>query len=124
MKIFRENDIDFLGVGSYAPQCSWQNKVELRMAMLSFLLAGVVLDHGVHGSHLDASKNTIDREVEKKNFAAAGTQAAELWHDREWSGHKIDAKYVHSPTYENLPVFNYPTVDQFWFAKHARCRTA
>ena len=90
------------------------------MAPLSFNMAGVVLNHEVHGSHLDRSKNTTDEELEKRNFAAAGEQAASLWHGKEWGGHKIDAKYVHPPTTENLPVFDYPAVDQEWFARHAK----
>ena len=90
------------------------------MAPLSFRLAGIVIDHQRYGEHLNASKKTIDPNLELRNFEGAGNEVASLWHGHEWGGHKIDAKYVPPPAPENLPVFNYPAVDPIWFAKHAR----
>ena len=119
-KLFRDFDMDFLMVNCNAPNCSRMNKVELRIAPLSFRLAGVVLDHQMCGVHLDGSKKTIDTEMELKNFEAAGTTCAKLFHDEEWGGHKMDAKYVPPPEPSKLPVFNYPAVDEEWLVRHGK----
>ena len=38
------------------------------MAPLSHDLAGIILPHDTFGDHLDGSGNTIDQELEEKNF--------------------------------------------------------
>ena len=42
------------------------------MAPLSHDLAGVVLPHDTFGSHLNNKNETVDKELEMKNFAKAG----------------------------------------------------
>ena len=41
------------------------------MVPLSHDLSGVVLPHDTFGNHLDSSGNTIDEQLEEKNFYAA-----------------------------------------------------
>ena len=115
-KLFFENDIDYLAVGSFAPQCSWLNKVELRMAQLSRLMAGTILRHDIHGSHL-RGKVTIDEELEKKSFAAAGNSLAELWIKGKYDGHPINARYVER---NGDPEDRYECRDEEWIIKHCR----
>ena len=43
--------------------------VERRMAPLSHDLAGVVLPHDTYGTHLNDRNETIDKELEVKNFS-------------------------------------------------------
>ena len=69
--IFKEHDLDFLFCVYNASGLSAYHFIERRMAPLSAALAGVVLPHDHFGSHLDASGNTNDVELEKKNFQKA-----------------------------------------------------
>ena len=63
-----------------APGLSAFNKVERRMYHLSKQLTGVILPHDTFGSHLLNGK-TVDSELEKKNFKAAGETLAQIWND-------------------------------------------
>ena len=49
------------------------------MAPLSHDLAGVGLPHDTFGSHLNNKNETVDKELEMKNFAKAGEVLAEIW---------------------------------------------
>lgn len=55
------------------------NAVERRMAPLSKTLSGVILPFDTFGTHLDSNNNTIDIDLEKRNFSAAGHALAEIW---------------------------------------------
>lgn len=55
------------------------NRVERRMAPLSRDLAGLVIDHEKLGNHLNDKGETIDVELEKKNFEAAAKILEEIW---------------------------------------------
>ena len=44
------------------------------MAPLSNAMAGLLLPRDSSGTHLDGSANTVDDELEKKNFQADGWQ--------------------------------------------------
>ena len=48
------------------------------MAPLSRELIGVIFDHEHYGSHLNSAKETVDLELEKRNFAYAGKALASL----------------------------------------------
>ena len=49
------------------------------MYHLSKELTGVVLQHDTYGSHLDSGGKTIDEDLEKKNFEAAGKTLCSIW---------------------------------------------
>lgn len=66
-------------VATHAPGQSAYNAVERRMAPLSKALTGVILPFDKYGSHLDSSNRTIDENLEKRNFACAGSVLAEIW---------------------------------------------
>ena len=65
-------------VGLYPEGYSAFNPVERRMAPLSRELVGVIFDHQHFGSHLNSKKETVDLELEKRNFAFAGEALADL----------------------------------------------
>lgn len=69
---FKAHDLDSLFIVTNAPGRSCFNRVERRMAPLSHQLSGLVLPHDSFGSHLNDSRITIDKELEVRNFAAAG----------------------------------------------------
>ena len=68
--IFTHLDAFFLVIN--APGRSAFNRVERRMALLSKELSGVLLEHEHFESHLDDRGNTIDPQLELKNFEHAG----------------------------------------------------
>ena len=69
VKLFKELDLDALVIALHPEVYSAFNPVERRMAPLSRELIGVIFDHEHYGVHLNSKKETIDVELEKKNFA-------------------------------------------------------
>ena len=89
------------------------------MAVLSRLMAGVVLRHDTHGSHLHGQK-TVDEEKEKSNFRAAGDTLAELFNAGTYDGHPITSRYVERV---DEPAQRYPAKSEAWMVTHARYAT-
>ena len=85
------------------------------MAPLSHDLAGVVLPHDTFGSHLNNKNETVDKELEMKNFAKAGEVLAEIWSKTVIDNYPTVAEYI-NPSNE---VF-ITAKDQEWMAKHVR----
>ena len=80
------------------------NPVERRMSPLSHDIAGVVLPHENFGSHLDSQGNTIDLELEKKNFFHASQVLADIWLHTVIGGYKVVS----------------PEVSPSWAARHVQ----
>ncbi|KAK3928620.1 Methionine--tRNA ligase [Frankliniella fusca] len=99
-----------------APGRSAFNRVERRMAPLSKALAGLILPYDHFGNHIDSSGNTIDKDLEIKNFEHAGTVLADIWSEMVLDGHPVVAKYV--PPNEDLP--DVTEMPQRWYADHVR----
>lgn len=76
---FKEWNLDGLFVATNAPGRSAFNRVERIMAPFSRSLSGVILSHNHEGNHLDSQMNTVDEDLEKKNFACAGKILADIW---------------------------------------------
>ena len=87
-----------------APGLSAFNKAERRMFHLSKQMTGVVLPHDTFGSHLRNGK-TVDEELEKKNFEAAGDTLANLWNDLEIDENPVKAEYIVEPASEEIVRF-------------------
>ena len=66
-------------VATNAPGRSAFNRVERRMSNLSKELSGTILPHDRFGTQLDNNNNTVDEELELKNYEHAGEILAELW---------------------------------------------
>ena len=75
---FTKHDLDAIFYITNAPGRSAYGRCERRMAPLSRSLVGVILDHMVHGSHLDSQKKTTNPALEKENFHAAADVLASL----------------------------------------------
>ena len=107
--IFKEHDLDFLFCVCNASGLSAYHFIERRMAPLNAALAGVVLPHDHFGSHLDASGNTNDVELEKKNFQKADEILCDIWSNIAIDNHTVKCCYRH-PTdeqkEENIPDYD------------------
>ena len=60
-------------------------------------MAGVILPHDTYGTHLDSQGNTVDIDLEKENFAAAGKVLAEVFGNITIDDHEVQARYVSDP---------------------------
>uniref|UniRef100_A0ABD2X5J3 C2H2-type domain-containing protein n=1 Tax=Trichogramma kaykai TaxID=54128 RepID=A0ABD2X5J3_9HYME len=64
------------------------------MAPLSRALSGIILPHNYYGDHLDARKETIDEDLEKKNFSKAGEVLGEIWSQMVIDNYPVTAKFI------------------------------
>lgn len=99
-----------------APGRSAYNRVERRMARLSYELGGLILPHDSYGTHLDSNNKCIDSELELKNFEKAGETLAEVWKNLVIDKHPVDAEYIKPADDPALP----DPVDPIWYSKHVR----
>ena len=76
---FKKYNLDALLISTHAPGLSAYNEVERRMVPLSKALFGILLPHETFWTHLDSSRKTIDTNLEKRNFKAAGKILAKVW---------------------------------------------
>ena len=51
------------------------------MTPLRKVLSGILLPHETFGTHLDSSRKTIDHNLKKHNFKAAGKILAKVWEE-------------------------------------------
>ena len=110
-----KHDFDGVFVFCNAPGFSAYNKVERRMAPLSKEVAGIVLPFDTFGTHLNTSNKTIDEELEKKNFEAAGKILASVWSETMIDNFPVVAEYQ-SPG----KIVKFEAVDQKWIDIHVR----
>ena len=75
---FNTQGLDAFFLTTKAPGRSAFNRVEHQMVKFSQELSGVILPHDKFGSHLNSKGETIDPELEKKNFMHAGEVLAEI----------------------------------------------
>ena len=94
---FIDYNLDAVFVATHAPSQSARNPVERRMAPLSRQLCGVILPYQHYGNHLDASRKTIDEDLEIKNFGRAATVLKSLWNGMTIDEYKVVAEYVPPP---------------------------
>ena len=110
---FKRLNLDAIIHGVNAAGLSAFNPVERRMAPLSHDLSGVVLPHDKFGNHLDANGNTIDLELEMKNFYAAADVLAEIW------SHTVINKHpVHCEVLKKGSDLKPEDLDEIWNAQH------
>ena len=86
---FLSQGLDAFFLATNAPDRSAFNRVEGRMVKFSQELSGVVLPHDNFGSHLNAKGETIDKELEKRNFGYAGEILAKIWSGMIIDGHPV-----------------------------------
>ena len=100
-----------------APGCSAFNEIERRMAPLSKALVGLVISHEILGSHLDSNNNTVNDELERNNFAAAGGILAKVWNELIIDKYKTKAAFI-EPTERKQKEGGYDELDWKWIDKH------
>ena len=64
------------------------------MAPLCKELGGVLLEHEHFGAHLDDKGNTIDLQLELKNFEQAGKILGEIWSGLVMDSYPVTAEYI------------------------------
>lgn len=114
---FVMRDLDALFVATNAPGRSCFNRVERRMAPLSKDLCGLVLPHDNFGNHLNNQNETVDVDLEKKNFAKAGEILADIWSQNVIDNHPTVARYV-SETESEINEEDLIVKDSEWWNKH------
>ena len=87
-----------------APGLSSYNRAERKMYHLSKELSGIVLPADTFGSHLKDGQ-TIDDELEQRNFEAAGEVLAEVWSNLVIDDHPVKAEYVAMKPTEDITRF-------------------
>lgn len=117
---FVKHDMDALFIATNAPGRSAFNRVERKMAPLSKELSGLILPHDQYGSHLDERGNTIDEELEKKNFGFAGKTLAEIWSQLVVDDFPTVAEYIESSEKSELSEEKIFEKDQSWYDTHLR----
>ena len=115
---FTTFELDAIFIFAHAPGSSAYNKVERRMAPLSKLTAEIILPFETFGSHLDSQNKTVDEELEKKNFQAAGKILSEVWTNATIDGHPVISNYVNPPEQRTQPILTEKS--EQWIAQHAR----
>ena len=77
-----------------APGRSAFNRVDRRMAPLSKELGGVSLEQEHFGVHFDDKGNTIDSQLELKNFEHTGKILGEIWGGMVIDGYPVIVEYI------------------------------
>ena len=80
------------------------------MYHLSKEMTGVLLPHDTYGTHLENGK-TIDTELEKRNFKAAGETLCGIWSDLVIDGYQTVADFIEDPPSDEIQ--NYVVTAKF-----------
>ena len=80
IEYFVEKDLDAFFLATVdAPGQNAFNRVQCKMVKLSKELSGVIHQHDRFWSHLDGKGETIDKDLELRNFQYAGHILADIW---------------------------------------------
>ena len=118
LMIDREHDFDVIFIQlmhrGAVPLIAWN----VEWSPLSKQFGGVILPHDRYGSHLNGDE-TVDAELERKNFDFAGQTFAEIWSGLIIDNFPVVAEYI---TQENseLPGEELLPQSQHWFDNHVR----
>ena len=107
--------MDAFFLATNAPGRSAFNRVERRMVKLSKELSGVILQHDKFGSHLDGKGETIDKDLELRNFQYAGHILADIWSELVIDGNPVVAEFIE----DEAPVVMESKSEE-WKACHVR----
>ena len=111
---FKKYNLDALLISTHAPSMSAYNEVERRMVPLSKALFGILLPHETSWTHLDSSRKTIDTNLEKRNFKAAGKILAKVWEQIVLDNFPVVADYVENATKDPVDL------NETWISVHGR----
>ena len=94
IRLFVKLKLAYLFLISLPAGLSPYNPVERRMKYLSSEMTGTILDHEQFGSHLNANRETVNPELELKNFKHCGEHLSKLFNEMVYDGFPSDARYV------------------------------
>ena len=75
------------------------------MYHLSKALTGVILEHDKYGNHLDSNGKTVDKELEIRNFTAAGQTLCSIWNELMIDGFATTAEFKVEPLAQEISSF-------------------
>ena len=81
IQIFRKYNLDALLISTHTPGLSTSNQVESRMAPLCKALSEILSPYETFETNLDSSRKTIETNLEKRNFKAAGEILTKVWEE-------------------------------------------
>ena len=119
LSVFLDFGLHLLVVFTHAPGSSAYNPVERCMALLPKDTSGVILPFDTYGSHLNSSNVTVDENLERRNFKAAGEVLPSIWLDSVIDGHPVMAKYANVPEKEREVSVSDEVTEQ-WKSVHIR----
>ena len=85
------------------------------MYHLSKEMTALVLPYETFGSHLNKSGETVDEDLEKKNFKAAGDILAEVWNNLVIDNYGVKAEFIEEPCKDETLKF---TVTPYYRSRH------
>ena len=94
IRVFVKLELAFLFLISLPSGLSPYNPVERRMKYLSSEMTGTILDHEHFGSHLNSNRETVNHELELKNFQHCGEHLSKLFNEMVYDGFPTNARYV------------------------------
>ena len=104
IQYFKRYSFDALLISTHAPGMSAYNQVERKMAPLSKALTRLLPPHGIYGTHLDSSRKTIDSDLEKRNFKAAGEILVKVWEEAVPDKFPVVAEYLEKSRKDSVEV--------------------
>ena len=110
-KTFHEMGLDCYIEVTNAPGLSAYNRCERRMYHLSKEMTALVLPYETFGKHLNSSGDTIDEDLERENFKAAGEILKEVWSNLVIDSHPVVADFIDTPPTER--TLNYKVSSLF-----------
>ena len=84
------------------------------MAPLSRALSGILLPHETFGTYLDSSRKTVDTNLQKRNFNAAGEILAKIWEEILLNNFPVVADYVENAAKDPVDL------NEKWISVHCR----
>ena len=124
LQLFKDFELNILIVSTLPPGYSPFNPVERKMAPLSLQFLNIILDHEHFGSHLNSQRQTVDDELERRNFKHAGEVASKQFEKMVYSGFKTSCSYVDPPEsmddFEIPDEYAYDEISERWKSDHVR----
>ena len=79
---------------------------------MKITLTRLLLSHKTYGTHLDSSRKTIDSDMEKRNYEAAGKILAKIWEEVVLDEFPIVVEYLQQSTKDSVEI------DGKWVTAH------
>ena len=88
-------------------------ETERRMVGLSNSMSGLILNYKEYGNHLNKKRETIDLNLEKRNFAAAANVLTDRFNKVKYNGYETHCSYVEPVNYDTKYI-----IDHEWESRH------